>query len=204
MTYTTEKRVLLAVVLIAFAILGISPKADRFTWLLENLPVLIGLAVLTVTERYFTFSRLVYRVMCLHAIILIVGGHWTYAEVPVGDWVRDAFGMARNHFDRVGHFAQGFFPAIIVREMLLRFTPLRRGGWLFMLVVSVCLALSAVYEFVEWWVALTTGEAAAAFLGTQGDVWDTQWDMFLCMTGAILSLLLLSRYHDKSMSEVLS
>ncbi len=203
MTYKTEKRLLLAIVLIVFVALGISPKADRFTWFLENSPVLLGFAVLLVTERYFTFSRLVYRVMCLHAIILMVGGHWTYAEVPLGNWVRDAFGLARNHYDRLGHFAQGFFPAVIVREVLLRFTPLRPGGWLSMLVVSVCLALSAVYEFVEWWVSLATGEAAAAFLGTQGDVWDTQWDMFLCTIGAILSLLLLSRYHDKSMAEAI-
>ena len=201
MSYKTEKRVLLAIVLVVFVILGISPKADRLTWFLENSPVLLGLAVLAVTERYFTFSRLVYRAMCVHAIILMVGGHWTYAKVPLGDWVRDAFGLARNHYDRLGHFAQGFFPAVIVREALLRFSPLRPGGWLFFLTVSVCLALSAFYEFIEWWISLLTGEAGNAFLGTQGDIWDTQWDMFLCACGAILALLLLSRWHDKSMSE---
>ena len=129
----------------------------------------------------------------------MIGGHYTYAEVPLGFWVRDAFGLARNHYDRLGHFAQGFVPAILTREILLRRTPLPRGRWLFFLVTCVCLALSACYEFVEWWTALLTGEAATAFLGTQGDPWDTQWDMFFALVGAITAQLALARRHDREL-----
>jgi putative membrane protein len=137
--------------------------------------------------------------LAVHAVILMVGGHYTYAEVPLGFWVRDALGLARNHYDRLGHFAQGFVPAILAREILLRNTPLRRGGWLFFLVVCVCLAFSALYELIEWWTALISGEGATAFLGTQGDVWDTQWDMFLALVGALTAQLLLARVHDRQL-----
>ncbi|MGI8996963.1 MAG: DUF2238 domain-containing protein, partial [Pyrinomonadaceae bacterium] len=160
---------------------------DWLTWWLEVLPALLGVAVLIATYRRFPLTPLVYRLILLHALILILGAHYSYARVPFGFWMQDWFGFARNHYDRIGHFAQGFIPAILVREVLLRLTPLRRSGWLFFLVVCVCLALSAFYEFTEWWAALAGGEAADAFLGTQGDQWDTQWDMFLAMTGAILS-----------------
>jgi len=132
----------------------------------------------------------------------MIGGHYTYARVPLGFWAQDVFELARNHYDRLGHFAQGFVPAILAREILLRQTPLRPGGWLFLLVVCVCLAISAVYEMLEWWTALLGGVAAAAFLGTQGDVWDTQWDMFLAGVGATSALLLLSRLHDRQLARL--
>jgi putative membrane protein len=137
-----------------------------------------------------------------HAIVLVIGGHYTYAEVPLFNWLRDIFGLSRNYYDRVGHFAQGFVPAIISREILLRKLSLKQGKWLFFLVVCVCLALSAFYEFIEWWAALATGTAATAFLGTQGDIWDTQWDMFLAMCGAIISQLIFSKTHDKALERM--
>ena len=130
----------------------------------------------------------------------MLGGHYTYAEVPLGFWVRDALGLSRNHYDRLGHLAQGFVPAILAREILIRKTPLKPGPWLFFLVTCVCLAISAFYEFVEWWAALASGEAASAFLGTQGDVWDTQWDMFLCLLGALAAQITLARVHDRQLA----
>lgn len=193
---------LIAVVVFVQFALGISPKADRMTWALENAPVWVGLAILCFTHRRFPLSSLCLFLLAIHSLILALGGHYTYAKVPAGDWVRDAFGLARNHYDRVGHFAQGFIPAIFVRELLLRKTPLTRGGWLNFLTVSVCLAFSASYELFEWWTAALTGEAASDFLGTQGDPWDTQWDMFLATLGAITSLLLLSRAHDASLARL--
>lgn len=202
MSYSTEKLTLLGLVAAACALLGVSPQSDRMTWFLENAPVFLGVAVLFATDSKMPFSRLAYRLLAIHALILMIGGHWTYAEVPIGDWVRDAFGLARNHYDRLGHFAQGFVPAIVAREVLLRHTPLKRGGWLFLIVVCICLAFSAFYELIEWWVALLSGEGATAFLGTQGDPWDTQWDMFLATTGAVLAQLLLNRPHDRSMAEL--
>lgn len=192
----------MAVVLTVQIAFGIAPKADRLTWALENGPVWVGLVILVFTQRRYPLSALSLHLFALHSFILALGGHYTYAEVPLGDWARDAFGLARNHYDRVGHFAQGFIPAIFVRELLLRNTPLPRGGWLNFLVVSVCLAFSACYEFFEWWVAVLTGEAAEAFLGTQGDPWDTQWDMFLATVGAVCALGLLSRWHDASLKKV--
>jgi len=140
----------------------------------------------------------------VHATILMLGGHYTYAEVPLGNWVKDALGLARNHYDRLGHFAQGFVPAILAREILLRKTPLRSGRWLFFLVTCVCLAISACYELIEWWTAVATGEAATAFLGTQGDPWDTQWDMFIALIGAVTAQLLLARGHDRQLSALTS
>jgi putative membrane protein len=130
----------------------------------------------------------------------MVGGHYTYAEVPLGFWVRDALGLSRNHYDRLGHLAQGFVPAILAREILIRKTPLKSGPWVFFLVTCVCLAISVLYEFVEWWTALASGQAAMAFLGTQGDVWDTQWDMFFCLLGALAAQLTLSRVHDRQLA----
>lgn len=193
---------LLMIVLAAQVALGISPKADRLTWALENGPVWVGVIVLAFTHRRFPLSALCLHLFAIHSLILALGGHYTYAKVPLGDWVRDAFGLARNHYDRVGHFAQGFIPAIFVRELLLRQTPLTRGGWLNFLVVCVCLAFSACYEFFEWWTAALTGEAASDFLGTQGDPWDTQWDMFLATVGAACALALLSRWHDASLKRI--
>lgn len=196
-----EPLILLLVVLAALVVSGVAPY-DRLTWFLEVAPVLLGIPLLLVTRRRFPLTPLLYRLLAVHALILILGGHYTYARVPLGDWARDLFGFARNHYDRLGHLAQGFVPAILAREILLRTSPLRRGGWLFFLVVSVCLGFSAFYELVEWWSALAGGAASDAFLGTQGDVWDTQWDMFLALVGALSSLLLLSRVHDRALARL--
>jgi putative membrane protein len=161
--------------------------------------VLIGAPALVLTYGAFRLSPLLYRLLLLHAVILMVGGHYTYARVPVGFWMQDLLDLSRNHYDRLGHLAQGFVPAILAREILLRLSPLRRGGWLFFLVTSVCLAFSAFYELIEWWAAVIGGDSAESFLGTQGDVWDTQWDMFLALLGAISAQVLLGRAHDRSM-----
>jgi putative membrane protein len=179
---------------------GINPY-DRLTWVLEVAPAVIGLAILALTYRRFRFTGLVYWLILVHAVILIIGGRYTYARVPLFNWLRDAFDMSRNHYDKVGHFAQGFIPALIAREILMRKSPLKGGKWLSFTVVSICLALSAFYELIEWWVALASGEAAEAFLGTQGYVWDTQSDMAMALLGAICALLLLSRYHDRMVSK---
>lgn len=183
------------------AVSGIAPY-DRFTWLLEVLPFLIVVPILVATYRRFPLTRLLYVLIFFHAIILMVGGHYTYARVPLGFWMRDLFHLTRNDYDRIGHFAQGFVPAIAVREVLLRASPIRRGKWLAFLTLSVCLAVSACYEFVEWWTAVAEGSAATAFLGTQGDPWDTQWDMFTCLIGAIVALVLLSRLHDRALGRL--
>ncbi len=176
--------------------------ADRFTWLLEVLPIFLGAAILLAIYSRFYFSRLVCWLMWLHAIVLLVGGHYTYAEVPLFDWIRDAFHLARNHYDRVGHFMQGFVPAMISREVLLRRNVLCHRGWSFFIVVSICLAISASYELIEWAAAVWTGSKADAFLGTQGDVWDTQWDMGMALLGAIVALLLLAKLHDRSIERL--
>jgi putative membrane protein len=194
-----EPVVLLGVGLALLAWSGLRPH-DYFTWLLETAPIFIGVPVLIATRRRLPLTPLAYRLIFVHALILMAGGHYTYAEVPLGYWVKDALGLARNDYDRLGHFAQGFVPAILAREILLRRTPLRRGGWLFFLVTCVCLAISACYELVEWWTAVATGEAATAFLGTQGDPWDTQWDMFTALIGALAAQLTLARVHDRELS----
>ena len=194
-------RWLLVVVVTVLVWSGIAPK-DRFTWFLEVAPVLIALPLLLATRRRFPFTPLAYALMAVHAVILMVGGHYTYAEMPLFNWLRDALDLSRNHYDRVGHIAQGFVPAIAAREILLRRSPLRPGKWLFFLVASVCLAISACYELIEWWVAVASGDEAVAFLATQGDVWDTQWDMFLALLGALSSLLMLSRWHDRQLLEL--
>lgn len=192
---------LLGVLAAVFVWSAISPH-DRLTWWLEVFPVLIALPVLLATGRRFPFSRLAYGLMLVHAIILLVGGHYTYAEMPLFSWLRDTFDLARNYYDRLGHVAQGFIPAIVAREILLRRSPLRPGKWLFFIVTCICLAISACYEFLEWWVALGSGEDAVAFLATQGDVWDTQWDMFLALLGAIAAQVLLGRAHDRAMAQL--
>ena len=196
-----EPRVLLVVGAIALAVSGVAPH-DRLTWLLEVAPILIAVPVLIATARRFPLTPLAYRLIFLHALILMLGGHYTYAEVPLGDWVADVLGLARNPYDRLGHLAQGFVPAIVVREILIRRSPLRPGKWLAFLVVCVCLAISAAYELIEWWSALIGGESADAFLGTQGDQWDTQWDMFTALVGAVAALALLGRYHDRQIARL--
>jgi putative membrane protein len=183
---------------IVFVWSGISPH-DRFTWVLEVFPVMIGIPVLIYIYPRFRFTPLAYFLIAVHSIILMVGGKYTYAEVPLGFWMRDAFGLARNDYDRIGHFAQGFVPAILGREILIRRSALRGGRWLPFMVICACLALSAFYELIEFWTALATGGAADAFLGTQGDPWDTQWDMMMALIGAIVALLLLSRIHDRQL-----
>jgi len=196
-----EPLVLLVATGVALAVSAIHPK-DGFTWFLEVAPILIGAPILVATYRRFPLTPLAYRLLFVHALILMVGGHYTYAEVPLGFWVQRALGLARNHYDRLGHFAQGFVPAILAREILLRRSPLRPGKWLFFLVTCVCLAISACYEFVEWWTAVTTGDSATAFLGTQGDPWDTQWDMFLALVGSLTAQLTLARVQDRQLERL--
>lgn len=186
------------ILVLSFAWSAYSPLS-RLTWWLEIAPILIALPILIFTHQRFEFTRLAYVLMLVHAIILLIGGHYTYAEVPLFNWLQDTFDLSRNYYDRVGHFAQGFVPAIIAREILLRNSPLVRGRWLFFIVCSICLSISAVYEFIEWWVAVYEGGAADAFLGTQGDVWDTQWDMFVALLGSIAAQCFLAKVHDKQL-----
>jgi len=196
-----ENPLLVALTLMALAISGIAPY-DRLTWWMETLPVMIGLPLLLATHRRFPLTPLVVRLLFVHGLILMLGGHYTYARVPVGLWMQEAFDLARNHYDRLGHLAQGFIPAMLTREILLRQTSLEPGGWLFFLTTCVVLAFSACYEFTEWGAALVMGGGADAFLATQGDVWDTQWDMFLALIGALLAQTLLSRRHDRELARL--
>lgn len=172
------------------------------TWLMEVFPIFVAVPLLIATARRFPLTPLVYRLIFVHALILMLGGHYTYAKVPLGFWIQDALDLSRNHYDRIGHFAQGFVPAIIAREILLRRSPLGPGKWLFFIVTCICLAVSASYEFIEWLAAILGGSSAESFLGTQGDVWDTQWDMFMALLGAITAQLLLSRIHDRQLARV--
>lgn len=186
----------LAALLGAMAWSAIGPL-DRLTWWLEALPVLIVLPLLAATYSRFPLTPLAYALIWVHCLILLVGAHYTYAEVPPFNWLRDFFDLGRNHYDRVGHFAQGFVPAIVARELLLRTSPLRPGRWLFVIVALSCLGISAAYELIEWAAAAVSGEAAEAFLGTQGDNWDTQKDMALALIGAVCAQLSLARIHDR-------
>ena len=182
-----------------FAVLvwsGIRPH-DYFTWFLEVLPALLGVGILAAIYPRFKFTNLTYGLVWIQCAILMVGGHYTYAEMPLFNWIRDTFGLMRNNYDKVGHFAQGFVPAIVAREALLRVTPLKPGKMVSFIVVSICLAFSALYELFEWQVAVILGPRTKDFIGSQGDIWDTQEDMFMCLIGAILAVLLLSRIHDK-------
>jgi putative membrane protein len=196
-----EPAILLIATIVALIVSRVG-ALEPGTWLLEVAPILIVAPILVLTARHFPLTPLVYRLLFVHALILMLGGHYTYAKVPLGFWAQDAFGLARNHYDRVGHLAQGFVPAMLAREVLLRRSPLQRGKWLGFLVVCVCLALSATYELIEWLAAVVGGSAADAFLGTQGDVWDTQWDMFMALIGATSALLLLSRVHDRQIARL--
>lgn len=176
--------------------------ADYFTWFLEVAPALIGLAVIVMTYKRFTLTPFVYQLILIHCIILMVGGHYTYAKVPLFDWLKDILDLERNNYDKVGHFAQGFIPAMIAREIFIRKKVIKGTGWLGFLVVCFCLAFSAFYELIEWWVAVWTGESAEAFLGTQGYVWDTQSDMALALLGAICAVLFLGRFHDNQLKKL--
>ena len=173
---------------------------DVPTWVLEVLPAVAGATILAATRRRFPLTTLLYVLILAHCVILIVGGHYTYAEVPLGDWVRDLTGGTRNNYDKLGHFAQGFVPALIARELALRLGIFRTRAWMNVFIVGFCLGISAFYELIEWWVALLSDEAADAFLGTQGYVWDTQSDMMLALVGAIAALVLLGRWHDRQIA----
>jgi putative membrane protein len=194
-------RIVSIICLAMFVWSALSPH-DYFTWFLEVVPALIVFAVMAVTRARFPLTQLLYALVGLHACVLMVGGHYTYAEVPLFDWIAQVMGSARNNYDKVGHFMQGFVPAIAVREILLRRSPLRRGKWLTFIVVSICLAVSAFYELIEWWVAALTGDSAEAFLGTQGYAWDTQSDMLMALIGASTALALLSRLHDRQLANL--
>jgi putative membrane protein len=200
------RRDLAALTLLLGAVLLWSGRdpTDRPTWWLEVAPVLLALPNQWATHHRFPLTRLLYVLIGVHGAILCYGGAYTYAETPLGYWMQDTFGFVRNHYDRIGHLAQGFIPAILVRELLLRQSPLRRGGWLTFLVPCVCLAFSACYEFLEWWTALVSEAGAEAFLGTQGDPWDTQWDMFLALIGAIVAPLILGRLHDRQLAPLMT
>ena len=175
---------------------GIKPY-DYFTWFLEVAPALIGFIALLITRKSFPLTPLVYTLILIHCIILMVGGHYTYAEVPLFDWIKEALHQSRNNYDKLGHFAQGFVPAMIAREIIIRKHIINGNVWTAFFVICFTLAFSAFYELVEWWVALSSGEDAEAFLGTQGYIWDTQSDMALALLGSIVALLLLSRWHDR-------
>ncbi|MDW7643491.1 MAG: DUF2238 domain-containing protein [Desulfuromonadales bacterium] len=192
----------LLISLLALLVWSVIEPADLFIWILEAFPAIVAVIVLLLTYRTFRLTNLAYVLIWLHAAILIVGSHHTYAEVPLFNWLQDTYDLQRNYYDRVGHLAQGFVPAIVAREILLRTSPLRSGGWLFFLVTCVCLAISAFYELVEWWMSVLTGTAADAFLSLQGDIWDTQWDMFWALVGAVAALLLLSRWHDRALARL--
>jgi putative membrane protein len=181
---------------------GINPH-DYFTWFLEIFPAIIGLLVLALTCKKFKLTNLLYTLILVHCIILMVGGHYTYAEVPLFDWLREAFGQARNNYDKVGHFAQGFIPAMITREILLRHKVVNGRAWLNVFIVTMSMAISVSYEFIEWFVAELSGESAESFLGTQGYIWDTQSDMLYATIGAIMALILLSKIHDRLLQKVL-
>jgi putative membrane protein len=193
-----ELPLLLAAVLVSIALSAIAPY-DWITWWLEAVPVLIGIPILLATYRRHRLTPLLYRLIFLHMLVLLLGAHYSYARVPLGFWLQDLFEFSRNHYDRIGHFMQGFMPAILAREILLRTGTVRRGGWLFYIVISICLAFSAFYEMIEWWSALL-GDVAVEFLGSQGDIWDAQWDMFFALIGAISALLLLGKLHDRHLS----
>src|SRR5260221_2014004 len=187
---------LVAVWILALVVSAIG-ASDLFTWTLEVAPAIIGVAVLAATYRRFPFTNLVYGFIFIHPVILIVGGHYTYAKVPLGFWMQDTFHFSRNHYDRIGHFAQGFVPAMSARGIFIRRKVINGAGWRSTLTVAVCLAISALYELLEWRTSGMSGIAGDAFLGTQGDVWDTQWDMFFALVGAICALVLLGGVHDR-------
>lgn len=195
-TQPREPVCLLILTLLGLVASGIAPL-DRATWWMEIAPVAIGIPILLLTYRRFPLTPLLYRLLTAHAFILMLGGHYTYANVPLGFWVQDVLDLSRNHYDRIGHLAQGFVPAILAREVLLRTSPLLPGRWLWIIALSLALAFSAFYELIEWWAAVLLDSTADAFLGTQGDPWDTQWDMFMALLGAACSLTLLRRIHDK-------
>lgn len=175
---------------------------DRLVWILEVFPILIGLPVLLLTYKRFQLTNFLYFFLVLHSAVLAVGGIYTYAQVPLGYWMQDWFGFTRNNYDRIGHFAQGFIPALVTREILIRTSPLRRGKWLSFIVIAFCLAISAMYELIEFGYTVSIGESAESFLGAQGDIWDAQWDMLFAIIGASLAVACLSGMHDRFLQRI--
>ncbi|MBI5926800.1 MAG: DUF2238 domain-containing protein [Aquabacterium sp.] len=201
MSNTTSKGALAWLAAIAIGLIWSYIGAfDPAVWLMEVFPVFVAVPLLAWTRPTFRLTTLVYVLILVHAIILMVGGHYTYARVPLGFWMQEVFHFTRNHYDRIGHLAQGFIPAMVAREILLRKTPLQRGGWLFFLVTCVCLAISAMYEFIEWGAAVSLGQGADEFLATQGDPFDTQSDMLMAWIGSMLAQVLLARWHDRQLA----
>jgi len=189
--------ILLIIILVFGAWSGIKPLDTRLTWVLEILPVMMALPVLLITYRRFPLTSLTYTLIAIHAMILMLGAHYSYAKVPLGFWMEDWFGWTRNNYDKIGHFMQGFGPTIYTREIISRTSPLKRGKWLGFISIAVPLAFSAVYEIIEWLASLSNPTDTEAFLGTQGYIWDTQSDMFLCLLGSIVALILLTKLHNK-------
>ncbi len=195
-----SRKIWITLFCITFIWSGINPH-DYFTWFLEVLPAILGVLILWKTEKSFPLTPLTYVLILIHAIILMIGGHYTYAEVPLFNTLQDIFELSRNNYDKVGHFAQGFIPAIIAREIFIRKEVINSKAWQNFLIICFCLGFSAFYELVEWWVAILSGASADAFLGTQGDVWDTQSDMALALLGAITALFSLNKIHDKQLKK---
>ncbi len=201
-TYSMKKYyILITLFLIGFIVSGINPH-DYFTWFLEVFPAIIGLVILIFTFKKFQFTFLTYSLILVHCYVLFIGGHYTYAEVPLFDWIKEAFHQSRNNYDKVGHFTQGFVPAIIVRELFIRKAVVKPGAWLAFLTVCTCLSISVFYEFLEWVVAEASGQSAEAFLGTQGYVWDTQSDMLYAGIGATFAVILLGEIQSKQIEKI--
>ena len=193
-------KIVLVLTLVVFIWSGIKPH-DYFTWFLEVVPALIAFAILSLTYKKFRFSNFIYILICFHAMILMIGGHYTYAEMPFFNWIRDTFELQRNYYDRLGHFAQGFVPALVASELIIRKHLIVSRGWRIFFIIFTVLGFSACYELFEWAMAIWTGDSATAFLGTQGDIWDTQWDMFMCFIGSIVAMFGFSRFHERQMKK---
>ena len=193
---------LLIVVILFWTWSGINPHDTRLTWVLETFPVMIALPLLVLTYRRFPLTDLAYTLIAVHAMILMLGGHYSYAKVPLGFWMEDWFGWTRNNYDKIGHFMQGFGPAIYAREIIVRTSPLKPGKWLGFLSAAVPLAFSALYEIIEWLASLSNPTDTEAFLGTQGYIWDTQTDMFWCLVGSVAALALLAKLHNRYLSQL--
>jgi putative membrane protein len=204
MEKNTKYPVLFSIITIVLLTCTFILSSDKFTWTMEVFPILFGLPIILLTYKKFPLTKMLYVLILIHFTILAIGGMYTYAKVPLGFWMQDWFHFQRNHYDRIGHFAQGFVPAMLVREVLLRTSPLKPGKWLSFIVVCICLAISAFYELIEWWTAAIQGASAEAFLGTQGDVWDSQWDMLFALIGAITALLILSKFHNNAIQKIIN